>query len=453
MPWRRHYLGVIALVLWLVAGSAAQSLPDVREPRALPVRRRVRHADPAGVSSWAVAERARLRAKYSLGDERDLLRRDGTPVNLTNYRHDGMWSLPIDVGTPPRPYEMIFDSGSADLWLTSAMYKPETSSSYRDLKMPYTAKYASGIVSGTKATETVRMGNFTSTTQGFALATNVSDGILTDGIAGIIGFGLSGLSSLKMPTFWASAELPKPIFSVFIEREIAGSDAPTPGGYLTLGGMNDTLYDGEISFVPVLNERFWSISMQGLHVVGQNVPMTAPQMAAIDTGTTLIGGPDDVVSALYAKINGSQQIPDSPGYYAYPCNADLKVTLAFGGKAYEITAVDFKVQVLDPAELGEQTDGGINAAEAKCLGAIFSLGPSSPSGVQWIIGDAFLKNVYTIFDASKPTRVGFAALPPRLNSGSNITDSTDMLIGGAARCRPTLAALLTATLCAVHALL
>ena len=55
-----------------------------------------------------------------------------------------------------------------------------------------------------------------------------------------------------------------------------------------------------------------------LTVNGESVTLSSGSgaYAAIDTGTTLVGGPEDAVSALYAQIPGSQALTgDNAGYY------------------------------------------------------------------------------------------------------------------------------------------
>ena len=57
-----------------------------------------------------------------------------------------------------------------------------------------------------------------------------------------------------------------------------------------------------------------------LTVNGESVTLSSGSgaYAAIDTGTTLVGGPEDAVSALYAQIPGSQALTgDNAGYYVY----------------------------------------------------------------------------------------------------------------------------------------
>lgn len=48
------------------------------------------------------------------------------------------------------------------------------------------------------------------------------------------------------------------------------------------------------------------------------VPSGSSSYAAIDTGTTLVGGPSDVISEIYAQIPGSQAgTGNFQGYYMY----------------------------------------------------------------------------------------------------------------------------------------
>lgn len=100
--------------------------------------------------------------------------------------------------------------------------------------------------------------------------------------------------------------------------------------------------------------------MEMVNVNGTNVTTSvddggSTQYVAIDTGTTLIGGPRDIVGNLYAQVEGAQaatgrytgQFQSSyaqlingssteaalamTGYYSYPCEHDVEVSLTFGG--------------------------------------------------------------------------------------------------------------------------
>ncbi len=122
----------------------------------------------------------------------------------------------------------------------------------------------------------------------------------------------------------------------FVDVQIAY--ALEPGGTCNLGAVNTSLYTGDIDYQPIPEgqEGYWiqelagkspflpSASMLilyvGLTVNGQWVSLdtNSASYAAIDTGTTRVGGPADSISALYAQIPGSEALTgDSAGYYTY----------------------------------------------------------------------------------------------------------------------------------------
>jgi len=143
-----------------------------------------------------------------------------------------------------------------------------------------------------------------------------------------------------------------------------------------------------------------------------SLPSGSSSYAAIDTGTTLIGGPASQVASVYASIpNAVAGTGNYEGYYLYPCSTTVNVTISFGGQTWPIAPDDFKYS---------------EASNGQCLGAIFqystsggSEGGNNNNVPQWIIGDTFLKNVYTVFRAN-PASVGFAALQP--NAQSSVTN-------------------------------
>jgi len=58
-------------------------------------------------------------------------------------------------------------------------------------------------------------------------------------------------------------------------------------------------------------ESYWVVPMEMVNVNGTNVTTSvddggSTQYVAIDTGTTLIGGPRDIVGNLYAQVEGAQ---------------------------------------------------------------------------------------------------------------------------------------------------
>lgn len=124
-----------------------------------------------------------------------------------------------------------------------------------------------------------------------------------------------------------------------------------------------------------------------------NKPALGQLTAIIDTGTTFVIGDTASVKTFYSKIPGSKDASSTvgAGFYTVPCNAIPTVQLAFGGKSFSIPPAVFNL-------------GSVTARSQDCVGGIVASSQSF-----WIIGDLFLKNVYSVFDLGN-NRVGFATL-------------------------------------------
>jgi hypothetical protein len=178
----------------------------------------------------------------------------------------------------------------------------------------------------------------------------------------------------------------------------SGVQTEEPGGSFSMGFTNSSLYTGDIDYVNMpVQGSYWILPLSSVNVQGNTIslPSGSSSYAAIDTGTTLVGGPSEYISQIFAQIPGS-----APGtgnfqnYYTYPCDSNVNISLSFGGsKSWTISPADFQLSRL---------------TRTTCLGAFFQLstGRSAPS---WIIGDTFLKNVYSVF-RYHPLSIGFAEL-------------------------------------------
>jgi len=162
---------------------------------------------------------------------------------------------------------------------------------------------------------------------------------------------------------------------------------------MDLGFTNSAYYTGSINYVSLTAQNYWLIPLGGITINGKT--LTPGGQAAIDTGTSLIGGPSDAMANIYAQIPGAAPgTGDLAGYYVYPCSTKVTVSLKFGGTDYSINSVDFS----RPADSSGTT----------CLGSFFPIDLNGNT-VQWIVGDSFLKNVYSVY-RSQPPAVGFATV-------------------------------------------
>ncbi len=99
---------------------------------------------------------------------------------------------PIEVGTPAQTFQVIYDTGSSNLWVPAAnctncglhtTFKADQSTTYAADGRPFYIQYGSGPVSGYVGTDSVNIGGVTATGVKFAEITDAS-GL---GLAFIIG--------------------------------------------------------------------------------------------------------------------------------------------------------------------------------------------------------------------------------------------------------------------------
>jgi cathepsin D len=141
---------------------------------------------------------------------------------------------------------------------------------------------------------------------------------------------------------------------------------------------------------------------------GTTISLGSTNVVAVDTGTTLIGGPSSVIASIYAAIPGSSQMTGAyANYYQYPCSTSINFDITLGGFTISITDQDFNL-------------GRYSSDTTMCTGAAFIQALPAGSPVQWILGDTALKNVYSVYRYNPPA-VGFASLAGSDSSQSGVS--------------------------------
>ncbi|WFD32042.1 cathepsin D [Malassezia sp. CBS 17886] len=424
-----HWLFVV--VLGSVAGAwAAAVVPGGAGAQGISlVRLAPRRGDD--VVAWTRAHSVHIANKYGLGGNSrpSALRRSASSAPMYNFEHDSSWATVLEFG-PQRVREMVVvDTGSTDLWIDQQRVSLHKSKTFHNMSSPFNIQYGSGQVVGNVGRDDVVLAGHTARGFHFGIAETGTNVSLPTGVNGIMGMAFKPLSTTGSAPLWAALPLSKHVFGLFMRREMtpAKNGQNSSGGFLTLNGVNASLFEGALNAVPVEPNGYWAVRLGGLYVGGHAVPLQAPSIAVIDSGTTLIGGPTDAVKALYHAIPGSKEIPESPGYYAYPCKLEPNVSFSFGTRQYGMSNDDFQVQVLAP----ENSNAPPDASDLQCLGSVFAL-PAAPHDAQWVIGGAFLKNVYTVFNGTGKPSVAFGSLRPTENAGSFVRPGRDTVSGARA---------------------
>ncbi|GAW03977.1 acid protease [Lentinula edodes] len=317
----------------------------------------------------------------------------------------------------------------------SSSFKSSSSSSSSSKGGQTTIQYGSGAVAGALAQETVELGGFTVQGQTFLLADELTSGLLDGPVSGIMGLGFEAIASTDSTPFWQAlvnaGDLSSPEMSFWLARESSSSstttvdgDTEVPGGVFTLGGTNTSLFSGNVEFLDTQGTpSFWLLNMNALTVQSKSVSLgSSSQLSAIDTGTTLIGGPTDAVQNFYSSIEGSSTVEGQQGFFSFPCSTSLNTTISFGGTAWPISSADMNL-------------GPVSKDSSDCLGGIFDLSlgsniPENSGNPTWVVGDVFLKNVYTVLrgtasSSSDTPAIGFAQLSTSAGGSGTTTGNAD----------------------------
>jgi len=374
--------------------------------------------------TWLLREASKVDSRYNngLSDFASLLaleqshaKRANGEVDLTDHNLDASYSGSITIGTPGQSFDVVLDTGSSDLWVASSncssgcagmtAFNGGESKSFVPLGTLFSIQYGSGSASGTLVQDEVTLGGYTVASQTFALCSTIASGLISASVSGILGLSWQSLAYSRATPWWVtlaeSSSWSEPLFAFYLKRyrDVAGAETvETDGGKATFGYLDSSLYSGEVTYVTVPNNaQYWQIPMDSMKIQGTTISLGSSENVAVDTGTTLIGGPESIIAAIYAAIPGSSQMTGSyANYYQYPCTTSINFQITLGGYTITITDADFNL-------------GRYSSDTTMCTGAAFIQALPSSSPVQWILGDTALKNVYSVYRYSPPA-VGFANL-------------------------------------------
>lgn len=222
----------------------------------------------------------------------------------------------VYIGSPPQEFNLLFDTGSSNLWVPSSKcsfldfacyfhhkYYSSKSKTYVPNGEKFSIQYGTGSLTGFLSQDQVILGGQTITNQVFAEAT-MQPGItfLAAKFDGILGLAFQNISvDDVVPPFVNMMKqnlVPAHLFAFWLSRDPATN---MTGGEMDLGGIDPAHYTGTFTYAPLTNDTYWQYKIDGL-VVGSVNACPGGCAAIADTGTSLIAGPVDMVAAIAKEV-------------------------------------------------------------------------------------------------------------------------------------------------------
>lgn len=308
---------------------------------------------------------------------------------------DTQYMAEIEIGTPGQTFNIIPDTGSSNVWVYSGKcwsaacwthdtYKEGKSKTWKEDGRDFELLYGSGGASGFLSNDNVKFGDLVAHEFAFGEVTSVSGiSFLASKMDGILGLAWDAISQGGIPTFFTAEDSTDDRSFSFYLSHLDGES------YIIAPGTDDTLYEGDLVYHDVIEEKYWSVQMDDMTVGGESVGGLISEgkiKGVIDSGTSLIIGNFDLINPILHKIGRVES--DCSNLDSLP-----SIEFNFAGINYELGPRDYMLQI---------TQGGVTQCTVGFMGA--KLPDEFP---YMIIGDVFMRKFYTHFDYDN-SRVGFA---------------------------------------------
>eukprot|EP00929_Paragymnodinium_shiwhaense_P001031 TRINITY_DN101251_c0_g1_i1.p2 TRINITY_DN101251_c0_g1~~TRINITY_DN101251_c0_g1_i1.p2 ORF type:complete len:440 (+),score=123.86 TRINITY_DN101251_c0_g1_i1:89-1408(+) len=311
----------------------------------------------------------------------------------------------VEVGNPRQSFTVVFDTGSGNLMLPSTycqtqactMHKrfdPKKSSTLEDIQADgsvskkggardeITVTFGTGEISGVFMRDDVCIGGLCANVHFVGATQESNDPFTSFQFDGVLGLALpemaQGPEFSVMDNLVSGKALRDPVFSVFL------SDSDMEASEITFGGLKEEHMASKMFYMPVSRKTgYWQVQIEDITINNKKQSLCSDCQVAVDTGTSQLAGPTDVINTLSGKLNVQSDCS----------NFDSLPDLGF---------------VMGENILNLKPDDYVDKGPNGCEVSLMSLDVPPPNGPLFVFGDPFLRKYYTTYDRAN-NRVGFAA--------------------------------------------
>lgn len=331
-----------------------------------------------------------------------ITKRDGQGTVRTSVAqgNQSFYEAEVALGTPPQKFKLLVDTGSSDTWVHDILfennptianygtYSFNASSTAKKLNTNFSATYNDGTTdSGYYITDKLTIGDTSKSADKFqfAVVTEAVDNI------GILGLGPAANENTtilynNLPLYlWKEGIINKPIFSLSMNEAgdfgsvIFGKTDPTQFSTGTLVSHPLGIVNGTYTH--------YAVGLAGIYQEERGIQFDTTY-ANFDTGYSTIQFPSQIFDLVGKLLNATYfQALDR---YIYDCNNQSTLTVGFDSQNLTIPLSNLVSETIVLNDVQQ------------CM-----LGISRNGKNQFVFGDMFFKNIYTVFDVDLKT-VSFA---------------------------------------------
>lgn len=311
----------------------------------------------------------------------------------------------LGLGEQRQSFSVVFDTGSGNLMVPAydckseacsvhGRFEEQRSSTTRGVSCDGTAPvegqdppedevtitFGTGEIWGRCLQDQICIGDVCSRGSFIAATYESRNPFKTFAFDGVLGLALPVMSQGPnfnlMSTLRDQGALRQSIFSVFL------SDSDAESSEVTFGEIKHEHLASNLFWVPVARDSgYWEVQMDDITLNDKQQELCAQCYVAVDTGTSELAGPSDVIARLAHLLNVQT---DCSNYDQLP-----KLGFVIGGHIMNLEPRDY-----------------IDEDSSRCDVSLMPLDVPPPKGPLFVFGIPFLQKFYSVYDGANQ-RVGF----------------------------------------------
>jgi len=149
-------------------------------------------------------------------------------------------------------------------------------------------------------------------------------------LSGILGLAYDSISVNHLPTFLDTSKVSDKSFSIFMALNPDES-------FMTVPGYDeDLMKDRKFSYHPVAEKKYYSVNLTSIKQ-GERTIGTEGYLAVIDSGTSVIIGPEHLITQVVAGLSVKQDCSD--------VDSLPSITFTFNNEDFVLDPQDYVVKV------------------------------------------------------------------------------------------------------------